>query len=103
MLARYCSSVLTAVLAGAGNLAEAERVGAAALARARDAGDLRNQAAMLRGMAMLEMRAGRTGDAATHLREGLHMAVRTGTWPEPLFGLFQCGSCAPRPGAPPRP
>jgi len=95
VLARYCSSVLTAVLAGAGNLAEAERVGAAALARAWDAGDLWNQAAMLRGMAMLEMRAGRTGDAATHLREGLHLAVRTASWFDLQFGLFQCGElCA---------
>jgi hypothetical protein len=37
---RYCSSVLTTVLAGAGDLAEAERANGAGLARARDAGDL---------------------------------------------------------------
>ena len=40
-----CSYVLTIVLADAGDLAEAARVGAAGLARARDAGDLQNQAA----------------------------------------------------------
>ena len=39
-LARTCSSVLTIVLADAGDLAEAARAGAAGLARARDAGDL---------------------------------------------------------------
>jgi DNA-binding CsgD family transcriptional regulator len=95
VLAPYCSSVLTAVLAGAGNLAEADRVGAAVLARARDAGDLWNQAVMLRGMAMLDLRAGRIGDAAAHLREGLHLAVRTGNGLALRFGLSQCGElCA---------
>ena len=39
-LARGCSSVLTIMLAGAGDLAEAARADAAGLARARDAGDL---------------------------------------------------------------
>ena len=39
-LARTCSDVLTIVLAGAGDLAEAERAGTAGLARVRDAGDL---------------------------------------------------------------
>ena len=70
-LARMCSSVLTIVLADAGDLAEAERVGAAGLARARDAGDLWNQAVLLPRIADLDLRAGRTGDAAAHLREGL--------------------------------
>ena len=83
-LARMCSSVLTIVLAGAGDLAEAERVGAAGLARARDAGDLWNQAALLPRIVDLDLRAGRTGDAAAHLREGLHLAVRTGSWLELL-------------------
>ena len=50
------------------------RVGAAGLARARDAGDLSNQAALLPRIADLDLRAGRTGDAAAHLREGLHVA-----------------------------
>jgi DNA-binding CsgD family transcriptional regulator len=43
----------------------------------------------------LDLRAGRTGDAAAHLREGLHLAVRTGSWFELLTGLSQCGDlCA---------
>ena len=87
--------MLTIVLAGAGDLAEAERAGAAALARARDAGDLWNQAVLLSGIVDLDLRAGRTGDAAAHLREGLHLAVRTGSWYELQFGLSQCGDlCA---------
>jgi DNA-binding CsgD family transcriptional regulator len=37
----------------------------------------------------------RTGDAAAHLREGLRLAVRTGSWFELRIGLFQCGNlCA---------
>ena len=94
-LARGRSAVLTIVLADAGDLAEAERVSAAGLARARDAGDLRNQALLLPRRVDLDLRAGRTGDAAAHLREGLHLAVRTGSWLELGTGLFQCGElCA---------
>jgi predicted ATPase/DNA-binding CsgD family transcriptional regulator/transcriptional regulator with XRE-family HTH domain len=94
-LARTCSQVLTIVLADAGDLAEAARAGAAGLARARDAGDLQNQAALLPRIVDLDLRAGRTGDAAAHLREGLQVAVRTGSWLDLRFGLFQCGElCA---------
>ena len=94
-LARLCSLLLTMVLAGAGDLAEAGRAGAAGLARARDAGDLFNQAILLPRIADLDLRAGRTGDAAAHLREGLHLAVRTGNWLDLQVALSQCGElCA---------
>ena len=100
-LARMCSGVLTIVLADAGHLAEAERVGAACLARARDAGDLWNQAVLLPRVVDLDLDldldlgAGRTGDATAHLRELLHLAVRTGSWFELLTGISQCGDlCA---------
>jgi DNA-binding CsgD family transcriptional regulator len=94
-LARTCSYVLTIVLANAGDLAEAERAGAAGLARARDAGDLWNQAVLLPRIVDLDLRAGRTGDAAAHLREGLQIAVRASSWFELLTGLSQCGNlCA---------
>ena len=94
-LARLCSAVLTGVLAGAGDLAEAERAGAAGLARARDASDLWTQAVLLARIADLDLRAGRTGDAAAHLREGLRLALRTGNWFELRTGLSQCGDlCA---------
>ncbi|HEV3291391.1 MAG TPA: LuxR C-terminal-related transcriptional regulator, partial [Streptosporangiaceae bacterium] len=94
-LARMCSYVLTIVLADAGDLAEAARVGAAGLARARDASDLWNQALLLPRVVDLDLRAGRTGDAAVHLREGLQLAVRTGSWLELRTGLSQCGNlCA---------
>ena len=94
-LARLCSAVLTIVLAGAGDLAASRRAGVAGLAWARDAGDLWNQAVLLPRIVDVDLRAGRTGDAAAHLREGLRLAVRTGSWFELLFGLFQCGElCA---------
>jgi DNA-binding CsgD family transcriptional regulator len=94
-LARTCSPVLTMVLAGAGDLAEAERAGAAGLAQARDAGDLRTQAVLLPRIVELDLRAGCTGDAAAHLREGLRLAARTGSWIELRIGLSQCGDlCA---------
>jgi hypothetical protein len=94
-LARRCSYVLTTVLAGAGDLAEAARVGAAGLARAREAGDVRNQALLLPKIVDLDLRAGRGGDAAAHLREGLRLAARTGSWLDLRTGLSQCGElCA---------
>ena len=94
-LARICNWVLTIVLADAGDLAEAARVGAAGLVRARDAGDLYNQVALLPRIVDLDLRAGRTGDAAAHLREGLHLAARTGSRLELLTGISQCGDlCA---------
>ncbi|HEU5391445.1 MAG TPA: LuxR C-terminal-related transcriptional regulator [Streptosporangiaceae bacterium] len=90
-LARHCSTVLTAALAGAGDLTEAARVGAAGLTRARDAGDLWNQVFLLSKIADVDLRAGRTDDAATHLREGLRLAARTGTWLQLLPYVHQCG------------
>jgi predicted ATPase/DNA-binding CsgD family transcriptional regulator/DNA-binding XRE family transcriptional regulator len=94
-LARTCSAALTIVLAGAGDLAEAARVGAACLARARDAGDLLIQLVLLERIVDLDLRAGRTGDAAAHLRAALPLTVRTGTWLVLLTGLSQCGElCA---------
>ena len=83
------------MLADAGDLAAAERVGVACLARARDAGDLWNQAILLPRIADLDLRAGRTGDAAAHLREAIRLAVRTGTWLELRTSLSQCANlCA---------
>ena len=93
--ARTGNAVLAMVLINAGDLAEATRAVIPGLAQARDAGDLFNQAVLLPRIVELDLRAGRTGDAAAHLREGLRLAVRTGSWFELQFGLFQCGDlCA---------
>ena len=46
-------------------------------------------------MVEVDLRAGRTGDAAAHLREALRVAVRTGNWLDLRTGLSQCGNlCA---------
>jgi non-specific serine/threonine protein kinase len=94
-LTRTCSYVLTMVLAAAGDVAEAGRIGAAGMARARDVGDLWNQVLLLSRIVAVDLRAGRTGDAAAHLREGLRLAVQAGNWFELRIGLSQCGElCA---------
>ena len=68
-IARTCSLWLTEVLLQADDFAAAERVCADGLAASRDAGDLANQQSLLARMAELDLQAGRTGDAAVHLRE----------------------------------
>ena len=94
-LARSCSFVLTVVLTNAGDLAAAERVSAAALARAREAGDVWNQQVLLPRIADLDLRAGRVEDAAARLREGLQMSARTGSSGDLLWGVHLSGTlCA---------
>ena len=90
-IARICSYIVTVVLIEAGDLAAAERVCAAGLARSRDAGDLWNLADLLTQMAILDLQAGRVEDAAAHLREALQIAARTGGRIELLNGLDCCG------------
>ena len=79
-IARQCRMAVTEVLIQAGDFAAAEPVCAAALAASRDAGDLWNLPDLLYRMALLDLRAGRAGDAAAHLREALRLALRAGTW-----------------------
>ena len=90
-VARMCSYMLTGVLIDAGDLAAAERVCAASLARSRDAGDLWNLAGLLPQMVLLELRTDRAEDAAAHLREALQTAARAGEGVELLNGLDCCG------------
>jgi non-specific serine/threonine protein kinase len=89
-VARIASYFLTGVLTEAGDLAAAERVCATGLARSRDAGDMKNLGELLILMAMLQLRAGRTGDAAAHLREGFQIAMQAGSL-ELIRGLDCCG------------
>jgi predicted ATPase/DNA-binding CsgD family transcriptional regulator len=88
-IARNCSYILTEVLIQAGDLAAAEPVCAAALAASRDAGDLFNQMCLLSQMPRLDLRAGRTEDAAAHLREALQIALQIGGWD--ADNLDNCG------------
>ena len=90
-MARLCGVMLTDALIGAGDLAEAEQVCAATLARSRDAGDLWNLPSLVIQMTILDLRAGRIRDATAHLREGLEVSLRTGIRGDLLDGLDCCG------------
>ena len=90
-ITRLCSYILTFVLTAAGDLAAAQRICAAGLARSREAGDLQNQARLLAQMPILDLQKGRVDDAAAHLRETLQIAVRAGGWISVLKGLECCG------------
>jgi tetratricopeptide (TPR) repeat protein len=89
------------LLAEAGDLAAAEQACAATLARARDAGDMNVLGDLLRVMAELDLRAGRTGDAAAHLREAARLSLQSGDWFVILNVLGVAGTCARRPGGSP--
>jgi predicted ATPase/DNA-binding CsgD family transcriptional regulator len=88
-IARSCSGVLAEILIEAGDFAGAERICAAVVAACRSVGDLFNLLSLLSQMTMLDLRAGRTGDAAAHLRESLQLALRAGSWDESY--LDSCG------------
>ena len=75
----------TAVLTEAGDLAAAERPCAAGLAGARDPGD------PLEKIVVLDLYEGRYEDAASHLREALQTALRTGVPGKVLEDLDCCG------------
>ena len=90
-IARMASYLLTGILIHAGEGAAAEPVCVAALARARNVGDQSNLVVLLRLMADLDLRAGRTDGAARHLREALQVVLQTGTWFELGNVLDTCG------------
>jgi predicted ATPase/DNA-binding CsgD family transcriptional regulator len=97
-MAREWSIILTEVLIAAGNLAAAERICAAGLARSRDADDLGNQVRLVTLMAALDLQAGRIEDAAAQVREALQLAARTGGRSELLNGLGCSGDLCARTG-----
>jgi predicted ATPase/DNA-binding CsgD family transcriptional regulator len=98
--ARWSSYVLTGALIMAGDLAAADGVCAAALARSRDAGDVTQQWSLLPQMVIVDLHAGRVQDAVAHLREGLQVNVRTGGWGELLGCLEACGYLCAATGRP---
>jgi predicted ATPase/DNA-binding CsgD family transcriptional regulator len=100
LIARICSWVLVYALTDAGDLAAAERVCAAGLARSREAADLNSVPFLLRQMAMFDREAGRIEDAAAHLREALQIAVRAGGWLELANDLEDCGFLCAATGRP---
>jgi non-specific serine/threonine protein kinase len=98
--ARYCGLALAAVLTAAGDLAAAEPLCSATLARSRDVGDVFNQAGLLAMMVTLDLEAGRLQDAAAHLREALQLDTRTGTWLGLYGELDWCGLLCAATGRP---
>jgi predicted ATPase len=79
-MARHSHMVLIEALIQADEFAAADRACAAALAASRNAGDLASLPAVLYQMALLDLRAGRAGDAGAHLRESLQLDLQAGTW-----------------------
>ncbi len=99
-MTRPCSHILTTVLIEADDLAAAERVCAAGLARARDTGDLWSLGILLEKMVVLDLNAGRYAAAAAHLREGLQTTVRSGARASVLDDLDCCGYLCAMTGRP---
>ncbi len=97
---RWSSYVLTGTLLTAGDMAAADEVCTAGLARCREAGDVFNQWGLLPHMVILDLHAGRVQDAAAHLREGIQIAVRTGGWTELVNCLDSCGYLCAATGRP---
>jgi predicted ATPase/DNA-binding CsgD family transcriptional regulator len=95
---RACGYALTTVLIEVGDLAAAERTCTAGLASARDAGDLWSLGNLLEKMVVLDLGSGRYGDAASHLREALQTALRTGVRRKALEDLDCCGYLCARTG-----
>jgi predicted ATPase/DNA-binding CsgD family transcriptional regulator len=87
---RACGHILTTVLIQVDDPTAAERTCTAALASARDAGDLWSLGNLLEKKVVLDLGSGRYADAASHLREALQTAVRTGVRRKALEDL-DCG------------
>ena len=101
-LYRAISQFVTMILTETGDLAGAERACAAGLASCREVGDLANLSGQLWNQTILDLRAGRAGDAAAHLGEQLQIAVQTGMRPLSWPAWIAAATCARPPGARPR-
>ena len=99
-LQRGLSQIVTGVLIEAGDLAAAEQACTAALASCREVGDQTNLCGVLWHLTMLDLRTGRTGEAAAHLRELLQIATQTGLRPLLQAGLDCCGHLCAATGRP---
>jgi DNA-binding CsgD family transcriptional regulator len=97
---RLCGFLLAATLAEAGDLAAAEQAGAATLAWARDTGDAYSLDGLLTVMADLDLRAGRTGDAAGRLHEAVRLMFSSGEWFMMVSVLDRCGYLCAATGRP---
>jgi len=99
-LQRGLGQIVTGVLTEAGDLAAAEQACAAALAPCREVGDLGNLCGVLWHLTILDLRAGRTDEAAAHLRELLQIATQTGVRALVHAALDCCGQLCAATGRP---
>jgi predicted ATPase/DNA-binding CsgD family transcriptional regulator len=99
-LQRGLSQIVAAVLLEADDLAAAEQACQAALDSSREVGDQTNLCGALWHRAILDLRTGRTGDAAAHLRESLQIATRAGLRPLLHTALDGCGHLCATTGRP---
>ncbi|MGH3169573.1 MAG: ATP-binding protein, partial [Trebonia sp.] len=88
---RMCRVVLALVLTDAGELDRARHASADALARSREVGDLVDLASLLLVRARIERLAGNRDEARSYLHETVHVASRTGDWPNLHNSLEECG------------
>jgi len=77
-LDRGLTQIVAGVLIEGGDLDTAERMCTAALASCRDVGDQTGLCGVLWHLTVLDLRTGRTGAAAAHLRELLEITMQTG-------------------------
>jgi predicted ATPase/DNA-binding CsgD family transcriptional regulator len=99
-LQRGLGQIVTGVLIEAGDLAAAEQACTAALASCREMGDQTNLCGVLWYLSILDLRNGRTGEAAAHLRELLQIATQTGLRPLVHAALDCCGHLCAATGRP---
>jgi predicted ATPase/DNA-binding CsgD family transcriptional regulator len=100
VLFRGLGEIVAGVLIEAGELAAAERACTTALASCRQVGDQINLCGVLGDLTILDLRTGRTGAAAAHLRELLQVATQTGRRSLVHLGLDCCGYLSSATGRP---
>ena len=88
---RWCVAAVTLALLETGEVTSARRSCADGLARARDVGDLQDQADFLCFMAQLDLQAGRMPEAGSYLREAVQLAVQTSGRLRLIDCLDYCG------------
>jgi non-specific serine/threonine protein kinase len=96
---RVTGYMLAGILTEASDLA-AEQACAATLASAREAGDVYNLSGLLPVMADLDLRGGRTDDAAAHLHEAARVGLQTGAWMMLMNVIEKCGHLCAATGRP---
>ncbi len=99
-LQRGLGQIVAGVLTEAGDLAAAEQACRAALAPCREVGDQGNLCGVLWHLTILDLRTGRTDEAAAHLRELIQIAMQAGLRALVRAALDCCGELCAATGRP---